>query len=557
MSQQSNTLVLKGATVFGGTGKLNQRNYLLIVKDGIISYIGPEVGANIPADGKVVDLTDKFIIPGLIDSHIHFFQSAGLFTRPDGLDLRHIKSYEQETADIKKAIPEVFKRYLACGITGVVDCGGPMYNFEVVNLSKEMLAPHVAVAGPLASTVSREKLDIGDAPIVKVTTEEEIDTIVKKCHEKNPVFMKIWFIFQKEQFDEDSKRVKIIVEKAKSFGMKVAVHATELETARRAVQYGADILVHSVFTDPIDQAFVDLLKEKGVIYIPTLMVRKGYRDVFRSRLQLSDFEQEWGDPAVMKTFGKLLRLPLDEIPETHRNLVNLGDYQLPDLETIPLKNLKAIADAGIVISAGTDAGNVGTLHGPALHYELELMVKAGMKPAEVLLTATKNAAKVLGKSNTGTLEVGKIADLVILEKDPTEDIKNTRTIEQVMRNGVLYKPAELVKPTYVTDIVDKSFEAYNNRDVEALLALCHPKIQIIDFHSKETLMQGIEEVRSRYNQLFARSPAIHVTVESQLIQSSLVITQVIIKGVLGEVTISETDMFEVKNHLITRVWVAH
>ena len=126
-----------------------------------------------------------------------------------------------------------------------------------------------------------------------------------------------------------------------------------------------------------------------------------------------------------------------------------------------------------------------------------------------------------------------------------------------MRNGQLYKPADLIEPTHVEDIVDRSFEAYNNRDVDALLALCHPKIQIIEFQTKTTLMQGLEEVRARYKQLFDKSPNIHVNVVSKLVQGQLVITQVTIKGILGELTVSETDMLEVKNHLITRVWVAH
>ena len=194
--------------------------------------------------------------------------------------------------------------------------------------------------------------------------------------------MKIWFIYQPDQFEEDSKRVKLIIEKSKALGMRVAVHATELETARRAVQYGTDILVHSVWDKILDKEFITLLKMRNVINIPTLMVRKGYRDVFRTRLELSDYEQTWGDPAVIKTFRDLLTIPISEIPETHRYLVHIGEYDLPDLESISLPNLKLLADGQVTVSAGTDAGNVGTLHGPSLHYELEMMVKAGLTPLQ-------------------------------------------------------------------------------------------------------------------------------------------------------------------------------
>ena len=550
----SNTIILKGAKLYDGTDKQVLEHSVLVIKDGIITAVGPDQTIALPSEGKIIDVTNKFIIPGLIDSHIHFFQSAGLFTRPDGLDLRHKKSYKQEMEDINKSIPELFKRYLACGITAVVDCGGPMYNFEIEKLSKTMLAPHVSVAGPLASTVSREKLDIGDAPIVKVTTEAEIDTIVKKCHEKNPVFMKIWFIYQPDQFEEDSKRVKLIIEKSKALGMRVAVHATELETARRAVQYGTEILVHSVWDKILDKEFITLLKMRNVIYIPTLMVRKGYRDVFRTRLELSDYEQTWGDPAVIKTFRDLLTIPISEIPETHRYLVHIGEYDLPDLESISLPNLKLLADGQVTVSAGTDAGNVGTLHGPSLHYELEMMVKAGLTPLQVLKTATKNAAKVLNRTDIGTLEVGKIADLVILEKDPTIDIKNTRTINQVMRNGILYKPDELVKPTYITDVVNKEIEAYNNRDIEAFVACYHPKAQIIDLKTGKISLQGINEIYARYKALFMKSPQLHVTIENRMVQGSMVIDHEYVQNYQGTGEVRAVIINEVKNHLITRVW---
>lgn len=551
----SNTIVLKGATLFDGTEKELLKNSVLVITDGLITAIGTEQSITVPSEAKIVDVTNKYIIPGLIDSHIHFFQSAGLYTRPDGLDLRHIKSYKQEMDDINKSIPEVFKRYLACGITGVVDCGGPMYNFEIEKLSKTMLAPNVAVAGPLASTVSREKLDIGDAPIVKVTTEEKIETIVKKCYEKNPVFMKIWFIYQPEQFEEDSKRVKLIIEKSKALGMRVAVHATELETARRAVQYGADILVHSVWDKILDKEFIALLKLRNVIYIPTLMVRKGYRDVFRTRLELSDYEQIWGDPVVIKTFRELLTIPLTEVPETHRNLVHIGDFDLPDLESVSLPNLKLLADAKVTISAGTDAGNIGTLHGPSLHFELEMMVKSGLTPLEVLITATKNAAKVLNRTDIGTLESGKIADLVILEKDPIADIKNTRTIEQVMRKGVLYKPDQLVRPTKVTDIINKEVEAYNNRDIKSFVDCYHPKAQIIDLKTREVIMQGLDEIYARYKALFIKEKKLHVTIGNRIVQGSLVIDHEIVEGYGEQGNVKAVIINEVENHLINRVWV--
>src|SRR5438445_11696587 len=124
--------------------------------------------------GKQIECVGKSILPGYIDTHVHFFQSADLFTRPDGADLNSVRPYKDEVAWIKSHIDDVFARYIRCGITGVVDVGGPMWNFEVRKQANATAkAPRVAVAGPLISSVSREKLDLGDPPIVKIETPEQ------------------------------------------------------------------------------------------------------------------------------------------------------------------------------------------------------------------------------------------------------------------------------------------------------------------------------------------------------------------------------------------------
>jgi imidazolonepropionase-like amidohydrolase len=98
-----------------------------------------------------------------------------------------------------------------------------------------------------------------------------------------------------------------------------------------------------------------------------------------------------------------------------------------------------LESAGVRVVGASDAGNIGTLHGPALHRELELMVVAGMRPMDVIVSATRNAAAAIGRqAEIGTLERGKAADLVILDADPLADIKNTRRIFKVMKNGEFF-----------------------------------------------------------------------------------------------------------------------
>ena len=124
--------------------------------------------------GKQIDCVGKFILPGYIDTHVHFFQSGDLFTRPDGTDLNSVRPYKDEVAWVKSHLNDVFARYLRCGITSVVDVGGPFWNVEVRKTANATAkAPRVAVAGPLISSVSREKLDLGDPPIVKIDTPNQ------------------------------------------------------------------------------------------------------------------------------------------------------------------------------------------------------------------------------------------------------------------------------------------------------------------------------------------------------------------------------------------------
>jgi imidazolonepropionase-like amidohydrolase len=108
------------------------------------------------------------------------------------------------------------------------------------------------------------------------------------------------------------------------------------------------------------------------------------------------------------------------------------------------RNLKRLADAGVVIAAGTDAGNIGTLHGPSMHRELELMAEAGLTPMQVLVAATRDAARVFAEEpEFGTIEAGTLADLLVLDADPLADVRNARRIRQVVKGGKVLERAAL------------------------------------------------------------------------------------------------------------------
>src|SRR5262252_6682485 len=402
--------------------------------------------------GKQVSCVGKFVLPGYIDTHVHFFQSADLFTRPDGADFNSVRAYKEEVAWIKSHLDDVFARYIRSGITSVVDVGGPMWNFEVRKKANATAkAPRVAVAGPLISSVSREKLDLGDPPIVKIETPEQAREFVRKLAEQKPDLVKIWYIVDKDHPVESFRPiVRATIEESHAHKIRVAVHATELETARAAIEDGADVLVHSVTDKPIDDAFVKLLKDRHIILCPTLVVFERYGRTFSHQLNLTPEEQKWGNPEVIASFD-VTKIPQDKLPQRVKEALADPKAALDRIKKtydVALKNLKTLEDADVTIAAGTDAGNIGTIHGPALFREFQLMKQAGLTPMQILQCTTVNAAKLFGGetgARIGNLQDGYFADLVILNSNPLDDIKNASDIDTVMKNGVAYPTDSILK----------------------------------------------------------------------------------------------------------------
>jgi imidazolonepropionase-like amidohydrolase len=401
---------------------------------------------------RVIDCKGKFVLPGYIDTHVHFFQSGDLYTRPDGADLNKVRSYKDEVASIKKNLPDTFARYLRCGITSVVDVGGPMWNFEVrKTASATAKAPRVAVAGPLISSVSRPQLDLGDPPIVKIDTPEQARDFVRKLTAQKPDLVKIWYIVDKDHpVDSFRPIARATVEESHAHKIRVAVHATELETARAAVEEGADVLVHSVIDKPVDDAFVRLLKEKHIILCPTLVVFERYGRTFSHQLNLTPEEKAWGNPEVIASLD-VTKIPQDQLPDRIKTALADPNGQLERIKQIyavALKNLKTLEDAGVTIAAGTDAGNIGTIHGPALFREFQLMKEAGLTNMQILQCTTANAAQLFGGetgAHLGSIDKGYFADLVILNSNPLDDVAHASDIDTVIKNGVAYPAMSLIQ----------------------------------------------------------------------------------------------------------------
>jgi imidazolonepropionase-like amidohydrolase len=239
-----------------------------------------------------------------------------------------------------------------------------------------------------------------------------------------------------------------VIEESHARKLRVAVHATELEAARVAVEAGADLLVHSVNDKLVDEAFTKLIKERGTILTPTLVVFERYSRTFSHQLNLTPEEKAWGDPDVIASLD-VTKLPEGKVPMRIADALAKPEPVLDRIQQtydIALKNLKTLHEAGVTIATGTDAGNIGTIHGPSIFREFQLMREAGLTPREILACTTANAARTFGGetgAKIGVLAAGKLGDIVVLNSNPLTDIAHASDIHSVIKGGVVYPAEEL------------------------------------------------------------------------------------------------------------------
>jgi imidazolonepropionase-like amidohydrolase len=408
----------------------------VVVTGDRITAVGKAFEVMPPAGATIIAGEGKWLIPGLVDAHVHFDQSGNLYARPDIADLTRWMPYAREQARNRERLPETFAAWLRSGVTGVVDIGGPLWSFEVREMARASAdAPRVAAAGPLVSMIARPQLDTGDPPIVKVTTPDEARALVRSTLRHAPDFIKVWFIHQRgDDLAAQEAIVRAAGEEAHAAGVRLAVHATELEVAKAALRAGADYLVHSVEDAPVDEEFLALARARKVLYCPTLFVYEGYGLSLSNRWKASAAEQRLADPQVLSMMDDLDEIPADQLPPWMRRAIEQGwSGRLPAHAG---GNLRRVRDAGISVVVGSDAGNIGTLHGPAIFREMERMVQAGLTPLEVLEAATVNGARAMGTSGqTGRIAPGALADLVLLDADPLADIANVSSVNRVISKG--------------------------------------------------------------------------------------------------------------------------
>ena len=537
-------------------------NQTVVITNDLISNIQSSSKLKIPENATIIDGKGKYLLPGLTDAHIHFFQNGGLYARPDAIDLRNVMPYHKELELTHKSMEDKLRRYMQNGITNVIDVGATN-NFlkQRENFKNADYAPSIYMTGPLLTTYEPkvyENLN-DDEPFSLVKNIEDGIKMVQKQLPYHPDFIKIWYITSTDGLGiEASARknlpiIKAIIDEAHKNNLKVAIHATQRITAQLAVENGCDFLVHSVDDEIVKDDFVQLLKKNKTILCPTMLVHGGYSNTFGQKNIFSNHELMKANPIQLGTLLDLKHISDTSLTNKYKNRTNSEEQISKSNKTdaICLENLKKLSDAGVLIATGSDAGNIGTLHASSYLNELLAMQKSGMSNWQIIQASTINGAKILNKENEfGTITVNKKANLIILNANPIDSIENVTKIFRVINKGVVFNPETLIEET-PTALAQRQLNAYNCRNIDAFLEPYADDVEIYTYPDK-LLSKGKEGMRKTYSKMFDNTPNLHCELVGRIVQGNVVIDKERVQ--FGDKIIHAVAIYHIENNKISKVY---
>lgn len=501
---------------------------VVVINDRIVS-VNNDKKYKLQPGTEVIDGTGKWLSPGFVDAHVHFFQSGGLYARPDAIDLRKYQPYDKELKFVHDNMDDLLDRYTATGITSVIDVGAS-FNFlqQRDTLGLRQTSPIISMTGPLLTTwLPGVYKDLGnESPFALMNSKEDAVKFVQEQLKYKADFIKIWYIVLDSNVEAGARKnyemVKAAIDEAHRNNKRVAVHATERITAQLAVEAGADFLVHSVDDEIVSNDFVRLLKQKNVVLCPTLIVSRNYEKVLSDNYKFSTYELNHAHPFIISTIIDFpwpdTALGKNLITRLHRfNRIGTPSHA----DTVMATNLKKLIDGGVMITTGTDAGNIGTQHITSYFEELYTMQKAGLTNWQLLQASTINGARAVGREKEwGSITANKLANLVLLSANPLDNIENWKRIELVINRGRQFRPDSLIKYS-PTDLVQQQLNAYNAHDLEAFL---HPYADDVEVYatSGKLLMKGKEQMRKKY-QFITKTPHLYCRLINRIASGNTVI----------------------------------
>jgi len=313
------------------------------------------------------------------------------------------------------------------------------------------------------------------------------------------------------------------------------------------------ILVHSVDDEILKDDFVQLMKKNKTILCPTLIVYNGYNSTFGQTTEISNHELQKADPYQLGTLLDLKHLSDTLLVNNYKNGSNskasMARFNKKNLTM--MTNLKILSDAGVLIATGTDAGNIGTLHASSYLAELQAMRKSGMSNWNIITASTINGAKVLGKENEfGTINIGKKANLILLNANPIDKIDNIFKINTIINNGVVLNPNELL-PDTPEDLAQRQLNAYNLRNIEAFLEPYAEDVEIYNYPD-QLQYKGKETMRVGYSKMFENTLNLHCELVDRIIQGNIVIDKERVR--FGDRIIEAVAIYHIENNKIKKVF---
>ena len=442
LAQSQRPKAFIGARLIDGRGGPPVENATIVVRDGVITAVGSASEVEVPGDARVLGLAGKTMMPGLIDAHVHMGLSGG-----GAVDPREYKAI---------AATKNLRSHIVFGVTTVFDLGGNPF----IEGLKEALATERMI-GPRLFGVKNAITSPGSHPL-GLLRDLRLDTLLGAAHPTVQTVerARYWVArLASERVDAikifhtrsefpgtsrlaangkrfDTRVLKALVAAAHRKKLRAFVHVAVPDEAREAVLAGADVIAGAIGRGEAGaEATFRMMAERGTAYIPTL----------------AQIEAIYAGPtdaaALAKLRGRVWSVVLDSIVNPDgvvqkRRLAKGVTAASRRHFKIARANLKRAVAAGVRIAMGTGAGNPGVMHGASAPREIELMTRSGMTPMQAIVAATANGAEIIGQaSKLGTIEPGKLADMIVIAGDPLTDISAIRGIELVVRGGYAFNPA--------------------------------------------------------------------------------------------------------------------
>jgi imidazolonepropionase-like amidohydrolase len=430
LAQASGVTVIEHVRLIDGLEGPPVENASLVIRNGVIVAAG--AGVQAPAGAKLIDMTGRTVMPGLISDHSHVGLVDGTSVAPDHYNrdniLRQLRQYEAYGVTTVTALGlnraslfDPLRREMHAGKTAGADLFG--VDEGIGAAVDEGAPPH-------------DLLPVGDDQLYRPATAAAARLDVDIMAAQGSDLVKLWVDDLRNNTAKPGRPkimpevYKAVIEEAHAKGLRVAAHIYDLDDAKHMLAAGVDIIAHGVRDKPVDAAFITAMRDRGVWYIPTLGLDE-------SSYLFAEHPEMLADPVFAASLQPALRAQFADAAWRDKTLASPSVVGAKRAVALNEQNLKTLHDAGVRIGFGTDSGAAPTrIPGWAEHRELQLMVEAGLTPAQAVHIATDRAAALLHRDDRGVLTAGRRADFLVLDGDPSRDIGAIDKIEAVWRGGV-------------------------------------------------------------------------------------------------------------------------